>query len=256
MAQAQDGEHDIDEFRRAARRAALLTSGAGIGFGVLATISWILLSHDRAALAATEDPWAYYQESGLTGATIAGMYLLPFAAIFFLWFVVALRGWIRGTRHRRNMLISDLQLVSAVAFTAVFLVGGGALATSIIVADSAEGEIAVAPLQALGAFGNTLMVVMGVRMAAVFVLATSSLGMTTGVLPRWFNILGYAFGLLLALAPMVESTLTLAFPIWVIALALMLLFHVANLPEDELPGFAARYRADPGAESPSPAVGD
>jgi hypothetical protein len=256
MARAQDGEHDTEELRRAVRRAAFLTSGAGIGFGVLATISWILLRNDRSALAAAEDPRAYYLDTGITGSTIAGLYLVPFAAICFLWFVVALRGWIRGTRHRRNMLISDLQLVSAVAFTGVFLISGGAVATTIVVTGSKDVAVTIESLRALDAFGNTLMVVMGVRMAATFVLATSSLGMTTGVLPRWFNILGYVFGLLLMLAPIIEPALTLAFPIWVIALALMLLHHVVNLPEDELPGFAARYGADPEAQSPSPAVGD
>ena len=48
-------------------------------------------------------------------------YLLPFAALLFLWFIVALRGWIRGTQHRRNLLISDVQLVSGTVFTALFL---------------------------------------------------------------------------------------------------------------------------------------
>ena len=47
--------------------------------------------------------------------------VMPIAAILFLWFIVALRGWIRSTQQRRNMLISDLQLVSGVVFVTLFL---------------------------------------------------------------------------------------------------------------------------------------
>ena len=83
--------------------------------------------------------------------------------------------------------------------------------------------------------------VMGVRMAGIFVLATSTLGMTTGVLPRWFNLLGYAFGVLLMVSPIVEPSFTLAFAIWVIVLSVMLLYHLANVPDDQIPGFAKRY---------------
>lgn len=234
---------DPAELRPRLRRAALMTSGAGIGFGVLASISWWLLFRDQQAIADAIDPSAYYADVGLEGTRIAGLYFLPFAAILFLWFIVALRGWIRHSRGRRNMLISDLQLVSGVAFTAVFLVASGALATSMIVSAS-EGEIAFESLRALAAFGNTLMAVMGVRMAAIFVLATSTLGMSTGVLPRWFNLLGYVFGLVLMLSPIVEPSFALAFPIWVLVLSVMLLVHLANVPDDELPGFAARFRGD------------
>lgn len=235
------------------RRAALLTSGAGIGFGVLTIIAWWLLRQDREAIAAAADPSAYV-ESGASGSVVAGLYLLPFAAILFLWFIVALRGWIRSSGHRRNMLISDLQLVSGLAFTAVFLVGSGAVATSVVVS-AAEGDVTSGSLRALAAFGDTLMNVMGVRMASIFVLATSTLGLTTGVLPRWFNLIGYVFGGLLMLSPVVESSFSLAFPIWVIVLSVMLLFHVANVPDDEIPGFAARYLDEPDSGGSS-VIGD
>jgi hypothetical protein len=227
--------------RRALRRAALLTAGAGIGYGVLTIVAWYLMAQERAGLAEATDPYAYYVESGFDGAMVAGLYLMPFASILFLWFIVALRGWIRGTQHRRNMLISDLQLVSGVVFTAVFLVGAAAVATSVIVAGSGSDEVTIAALRALSGFGSTLMVVMGVRMAAIFVIATASLGMTTGVLPRWFNFVSYGFGLILMLTPVVEEDFIVAFPVWVIVVSVILLYHLARVSPDEIPGFAARY---------------
>lgn len=241
MSRASEPTASVAEMRRTLRGAALLTSGAGIGFGILTVAAWWLLEAERSALIAAEDPFALYQAEGNTGSTIAGLYLLPIASILFLWFNVALRGWIRGTQHRRNMLISDVQLVAGITFTAVYLVAAGATATSVIVTGSGTDAIGFDSLLALSAFGNTLMVVMGIRMAAIFVIATASLGMTTGVLPRWFNLLSYGFGGLLILTPIVEAALTVAFPIWVTALSILLLYHVARLADDELPGFAARY---------------
>jgi hypothetical protein len=227
--------------RRALRRAALLTAGAGILYGVLTIIAWYLMQQGRSGLVDDVDPEAYYAEGGLFGSELAGLYLLPFAAILFLWFIVALRGWIRGTQHRRNMLISDLQLVSGVVFIAIYLVGAGAVASTVVIAQADDGGLSVESLRTLAAFGNTLMIVMGVRVAAIFVMATASLGMTTGVLPRWFNFVSYGFGLVLMLTPIVEATLILAFPVWVIVLSIMLLYHLANVPTDEIPGFAVRY---------------
>jgi hypothetical protein len=227
--------------RRALRRAALLTAGAGIAYGLLTIVAWYLMREDRAGLSQAPDPSAYYESTGFSGSSISGLYLLPFASILFLWFIVALRGWIRGTQHRRNMLISDLQLVSGVVFTAVFLVGAAAVATSVVVAGAGDEDIPIQTLKALSGFGNALMVIMGVRMAAIFVIATASLGMTTGVLPRWFNLISYGFGLILMITPIVEQSFIVAFPIWVIVLSIMLLYHLANLPDDEIPGFARRH---------------
>jgi hypothetical protein len=239
--------------RHALRRAAWLTAGAGIAFGVLTIVAWYLLRVDRAGLSEATDADAYYSDTGFGASKVAGLYLLPFAAILFLWFIVALRGWIRGTQHRRNMLISDLQLVSGVVFIGLFLVGAAAMATSVVVAGSDTGELSISSLQMLASFGDTLMLVMGVRIAAIFVIATASLGMTTGALPRWFNFVSYGFGLILMITPMVEASFTVAFPVWVIVLSVMLVYHMANLPTDQIPGFAMRYAernaSDGGADS-------
>jgi len=241
MAEQPHQEGSARTAHQALRRAALLTSGAGVGFGVLTIAAGLLLAQARDRLTDVDDPYEYYQSGNAWGSELAGLYLLPFAAILFLWFIVALRGWIRGTQQRRNLLISDVQLVSGTAFIAIFRVGAGAIATAIIVAQTAPGQLTTSSLVALSGFGTTLMTVMGVRIAAIFVIATASLGMTTGVLPRWFNLVSYGFGLILMLTPIVSSALMLAFPVWIIVLSVMLLYHLTSLEPDEIPGFTARY---------------
>ena len=42
------------------------------------------------------------------------------------------------------------------------------------------------------------------------------------------------------IAPLVDPPLFLAFPTWVVALSLILLYHLATLPDEALPGFVAR----------------
>jgi hypothetical protein len=224
--------------RTAVRRAALITAGAGIAYGLLSIVAWVLLRLDRDILFDTDDLSGYYAQREFTWAEIAATYLLPIAAILFLWFVVALRGWIRVTRQRRNMIISDLQLVSAVAFVSLFLVGAAAAATSVVVAESESTSLSNESLVAIASFGFTLMQIMGVRLAAVFVIASASLGVTTGVMPRWFSLLSYLFGLVLMLTPVAHAALILAFPVWVIALSVILLYHIAHLAEDQIPGFS------------------
>ena len=43
---------------------------------------------------------AFYSSSGQRRVMIAGLYLMPFAGIAFIWFIVALRMWVAGTARR------------------------------------------------------------------------------------------------------------------------------------------------------------
>ena len=235
---------DLQQVRRTLRRAAFLTSGAGIAYGMLTIIGWSLLMDARGQLTSIEDAQATYTSGAPLGTELAGLYLLPFAAIAFLWFIVALRGWIRGTQQRRNLLISDLQLVSGIVFIAIFLVGAGAVATGVVAAQSDSPVQTAEPLIALSGFGSTVVTVVGIRIAAIFVIATASLGMTTGVLPRWFNVVSYVFGVLLMLTPVVATWLALAFPVWVIVLSFVLLAHILSVRPEDIPGYASRYAID------------
>jgi hypothetical protein len=51
---------------------------------------------------------------------LVGLYLMPFAGIAFLWFIVALRMWITHSASRENVLLSNIQLVSGIVFIALF----------------------------------------------------------------------------------------------------------------------------------------
>ena len=59
-----------------------------------------------------------------------------------------------------------------------------------------------------------LMNTFGMRMAAVFMFMTSTIGMRTGVLARWVSFVGFACGLVLLLVIADFLWIALLFPLW------------------------------------------
>jgi hypothetical protein len=71
------------------------------------------------------------------------------------------------------------------------------------------------------------------------VIATSSIGRHTRVLPAWFIWLGYVVGGFLLLAATLSAVLILVFPLWVLTLCVLLLVRARHLPHDATPPRAA-----------------
>jgi hypothetical protein len=61
-----------------------------------------------------------------------------------------------------------------------------------------------------------LMNTFGIRMAAVFMFVTSTIGIRTGVLARWVSVVGFACGLALLLVITDFPWIALLFPLWVL----------------------------------------
>ena len=62
-------------------------------------------------------------------------------------------------------------------------------------------------------------------MAAVFILVSSTIGLRSGALPRWFCLLGYPTALALLLVVFVSEYVVLVFPVWVAITSLILIFE-------------------------------
>ena len=63
----------------------------------------------------------------------------------------------------------------------------------------------------------------GMRMAAVFMFVTSTIGLRTQVLPRWISLIGFLFGLVLLLVITDFAWIALLFPIWVLLVSMYVL---------------------------------
>jgi hypothetical protein len=77
------------------------------------------------------------------------------------------------------------------------------------------------------AFGRdstqTLVSVYAMRMAAVFTISVSTVGIRTRAIPRWVAYLGYAVALVLLVAAGEHRWSQLIFPVWVLLLSIVIL---------------------------------
>jgi hypothetical protein len=214
------------------RRAAFLTAGVGIVYAVLFLLSYWLVSRTPGVRASDDQLTNFYASGRGRIYILVGLYLMPFAGIAFIWFIVALRMWISGHVRRENALLSNIQLVSGIIFVALFFSTAATYAASATAVELAHGTVSPAIARQLPLLGSTLMFVFAVRMAAMFVFTTTNIGRSAKILPRWFVLLSYAVGIFLLLSATFSYWLVLVFPIWVLVLCVFLLLRARRIPSD------------------------
>jgi hypothetical protein len=130
-------------------------------------------------------------------------------------------------------------LVSAIIFIALFLVGGAASTVLAVSVEFADYPIEPDTARQFPQFGSALVLVLAMRMAAMFVLTTSSIARRRGILPRWFIWTGYLVAVFLLLSATLNRLLVLVFPVWILILSVILLIKARRLSppdSDALPG--------------------
>ena len=202
-----------EERLRAPRAAAI----AGLVFSVLLIASVLLL---RQAVPA--DPLEAGAWLATRADTVAlALQLVPFAGIAFLWFIGVLRDRLG---EREDRFFATVFLGSGLLFLAM-LFFSAAVAGGLIIAHTAEAErLAGSPTFTLGrAITYEIMNVYAVKMAGVFMIATSTLALRTGFLAPWIAFLGYALALALLLSGRHIEGILLVFPVWVLLTSLYIL---------------------------------
>jgi hypothetical protein len=222
------------ERARSLRKAAFLTAGVGIAHAVLFLLAFWLLSDIPSTDATNEEIHEFYSSDESRRPVVVGLYLMPFAAIAFVWFIVAVRMWISGQVRRENILLSNVQLVAGILYVALFC--GGAAANSVLAAsvEFADGPIDPVIAHQFPLFGSALLFVFAIRMAAMFVFTTTNIAKGSGLLPRWFVFAGYIVGAFMLLSASFNRGLVLVFPIWLIVLCAILLDRARRIPRSVL----------------------
>jgi hypothetical protein len=224
-----------DEHRRSLRRAAILTATMGIAFSVLFVFSFLLITSVPNARASDDQIREFYTGGGSPAiATAAGLYVLPFSGIAFLWFSVALRMWAAASGRAQGFLQSNLQLISGIVFVVLMFVAAASIAVVATTVEYAGGRIDPATARDFPIFGSSIVLFFAMRMAAMFVFTTSSIGRQSGILPTWFVIVGVVVGLFLLFSATFTPLLVLAFPGWVFVLSLILMRIAWRIPADLL----------------------
>ena len=198
-------------FWRSRRSAAI----AGIVFGVLLLIALTML---RVAL--SEDTLQSLQtDAQRRGLIRLSLHLVPFAGIAFLWFIGVVRDQLGIVEDR---LFSTVFLGSGLLFLAMLFVG--AVLSSGLLAMFA-GSSVNANLFAYGRnTTQTLISVYAMRMAAVFTISVSTVGLRASAMPRWVSYIGYLVALILLVAAGEHKWTQLMFPAWVLLVSVVILF--------------------------------
>ncbi|MET8629898.1 hypothetical protein ABZW30_40285 [Kitasatospora sp. NPDC004669] len=150
------------------------------------------------------------------GALNVALELVPFAGVFFLWFMGTMRDYVGAAEDR---FFAALFLGSGLLFVAMLFVLASAASGLVAAADSAH---AAADPQ-FWHFGRHLVLALVsgyvTRMAAVFTLSTTTIGQRLGIFPRWLCWLGFLSGLFLMLAARSVPWSELVFPAWILAVS-------------------------------------
>jgi hypothetical protein len=115
----------------------------------------------------------------------------------------------------------------------VTLFAGSAAIAAVLIVGTGPGGLAPSTVAVVEQFGMGLLATFGSRMAAVFVISVTSVGMRTGLVPRWMTALGYAVALVLLLSPPVTRWSQMLFPGWVFVLSVYFLIASPHPREAE-----------------------
>ena len=152
--------------------------------------------------------------------------LVPFAGIAFLWFIGVVRDQLGEVEDR---LFSTVFLGSGLLFLALLFVGT-VMSTSLM--EMLAGSNVDVEVFAFGrSTTQALISVYAMRMAAVFTLSVSTVGLRTTALPRWVCFIGYLVGLTLMVAAGDYKWTQLIFPAWVLLVSLVLLLTRRASPD-------------------------
>ncbi len=212
-------------------RAAAL---AGVLFGVLFGTALILI---RTALPEGAEEGAQWVDAGSQRMRVAAI-LMPFAGIAFLWFIGVVRD---GFGRLEDKFFSTVFIGAGLMFLAMVFVssaiGAGLGASSRDVVDvSAHTEVAT--------FGQMVLITLtktyALRMGAVFMISLATIWLKTGLMPRWLVIVTYLLALGILFASDFSMWMTLAFPVWVLIVSVLLLVRagVIDLDREQSEPFA------------------
>jgi hypothetical protein len=205
----------VDTRRLAARfRTRRSAAIAGIVFGVLLLAAMIMLR-----IALSEGGLQTVQNNAQRRTLIRlSLSLVPFAGIAFLWFIGVVREQLGEIEDR---LFSTVFMGSGLLFLAMLFTGAATSAS--LMAMLAEADVDAAVFAYGSETAQGLISVYAMRMAAVFTISVSTVGIRTAGLPRWVSYLGYLMALVLLVAAAEQRWTQLVFPSWVLLVSVVLL---------------------------------
>ncbi len=199
---------------------------AGLLFATLFGVSVILIRLSVPANSADASAWT---PSSLSRASLA-LRLIPFAGIFFLWFVGVIRDHLGAAEDR---FFATVTLGSALVFLSLTL-AACALSAGLL-SSLLNGGTQALPLEVYRLARSVVdqaFNTYAVKLASVFMLSLATLWRSTRVMPRLLVYLTYILALGMLLAFSQSLWLLLIFPAWVLLVSVYIL--ITNLRPQEV----------------------
>ena len=194
---------------------------AGIVFSCLLLTAVVLLRLSVPVDPLKPEGWLQMEPARV----ILALNLFPFAGIAFLWFIGVLRDRLGAFEDR---FFATVFLGSGLLFLAMLFVGAAALG-ALILTFGAEPQrlVGSATFELARGLISNIVNIYAIKMAAVFMIVTSTLALRTGFASRWIAFLGYVLSLPLLFGSRFLDWGFMVFPIWVFLISVHIL--VANL---------------------------
>jgi hypothetical protein len=202
-------------------RAPWAAGVAGLLFAILFTVALGLLRSMPIVSESDDEIAAWFASGQDTPALIGGLFLAPFAGVAVLWFIAVVRDQVG---EREDRFFATVFFGSGVLFVGLLFVAAG-IASSIFVGPRyLDLPPPTAETVALTrTLSYSVMFAFATRAAALFILATATVGRLTGAFPGWFSLLGYVSGLVLLLTVSFFDWIVLILPAWVAIVSLFIL---------------------------------
>lgn len=191
---------------------------AGIAFSLLLlSILWLL----RTSVPADPlEPGAWLATD--TRAVTVALNLVPFAGVAFLWFIGVLRDRLGELEDR---FFATVFFGSALLFLAMLFAAAGTIGAIVLVASISTPQELMNSASFRFARASSYIVanVYAIKMAAVFMISTSTVVIRTGIVPRWIAFLGFLLAMILLIGSFYMSWSIAVLPFWVCLISIYIL---------------------------------
>lgn len=240
------------EVRGLARAAAL----SGILFAAL-FVTALVLVRQGPGIAVPDRVYAAFYTVGQGNLLVtAGLYVVPFAGIAYLWHMGATRTLVEALPGTNPEVPRWLQLASGILFVCMLFAGTAAVAAVALLTRLSSTPLPPPDVaRTLTSVGYGMVFVFGTRAAGMYMITTTTLSRRRGMLPKWVGVLSYLAAAFLLVNTTFHPATLLVFPGWVVLFSAVLLVNAsarstpapATLP-------TPRTAPDPTAGSPLSSV--
>ncbi|HEX2842716.1 hypothetical protein [Hyphomicrobium sp.] len=192
---------------------------AGIVFSILLVIILWLLRNAIPPAPLESAAWV----DAKSGALTLALNLVPFAGIAFLWFLGALRDRLGDLEDK---FFATVFLGSGLLFLAMLFAAAAILGALILTLALYPGEANSATTSHFArAVAYIIMNVYAIKMAAVFMISTSTVVIYTAIAPRWIAMIGFLLAIFLLFGSHFTKWSFMMLPLWVCLISLYILLH-------------------------------